>query len=217
MADSPSDKGRELQPCPCCGAAPTFNRCDDEQSVNFAGQWIECTGCGLSTTLMVPIMDAVEGQLAELWNRRFAPPPKAPLGETPRTKREFYDRVVAELNLDTRDPFTNLLANACALVDQRDQLERGLAVASDEISRLERELVAAPSAKVPQSVVDEIIERAEQACRYVWKHQEMEPGEYAQGFENACGICEKAIRASVMQHLAEDIKNGFARTERGPT
>ena len=43
---------------------------------------------------------------------------------TPRTtKREFYNRAVAELNLDVRDPFTNLLANAFALVDQRDALE----------------------------------------------------------------------------------------------
>ncbi len=39
------------------------------------------------------------------------------------TKREFFDRVVKELSLDTRDPFTLLFANACALADQRDALK----------------------------------------------------------------------------------------------
>lgn len=40
------------------------------------------------------------------------------------SKREFYERVVKELSLDTRDPFTNLLANACALADMVDELKR---------------------------------------------------------------------------------------------
>lgn len=38
------------------------------------------------------------------------------------TKREFFDRAVKELDLDTSDPFTLLLANALALVDERDAL-----------------------------------------------------------------------------------------------
>lgn len=42
--------------------------------------------------------------------------------ETPRSKKECFERVVAELNLDTRDPFTRLFAIACALVDHRDSL-----------------------------------------------------------------------------------------------
>lgn len=45
---------------------------------------------------------------------------------TPR-KSVFFDRVVEELNLDTRDAFTLLFANACALVDQRDALKAQLA------------------------------------------------------------------------------------------
>ena len=42
-------------------------------------------------------------------------------------KREFFDKAVAELNLDVRDPFTLLFANACALLDQRDELKREVA------------------------------------------------------------------------------------------
>jgi len=45
------------------------------------------------------------------------------------SKKAFFERVVAELNLDTRDPYTLLMANACALVDQRDELQRELAEA----------------------------------------------------------------------------------------
>ena len=43
------------------------------------------------------------------------------------TKRDFYKRAIEELNLDVRDPFTNLFANACALVDHRDELKFALA------------------------------------------------------------------------------------------
>lgn len=40
-----------------------------------------------------------------------------------QSKRELFDRVVKELSLDTRDPFTLLFANACALADQVDALK----------------------------------------------------------------------------------------------
>ena len=68
--------------------------------------------------------------------------PSHPATATPRTKREFYDRAVAELNLDVSDPFTNLLANAFALVDQRDQLERDLADARRELAQSNKVLSA---------------------------------------------------------------------------
>lgn len=48
------------------------------------------------------------------------------VSDTPRTKRDWLERVVKELALDTSDPFTLLFANACALLDQRDQLKREL-------------------------------------------------------------------------------------------
>jgi len=70
------------------------------------------------------------------------PAPAAP-SETPRTKRQFYERVVEELNLDTRDPFTRLFANACALGDQRGQLEHELAAASAELAALKQDAVKA--------------------------------------------------------------------------
>lgn len=37
----------------------------------------------------------------------------------PRTKREFYEQAILELNLDVRDPFTNLLANLSACKTSR--------------------------------------------------------------------------------------------------
>jgi hypothetical protein len=56
-------------------------------------------------------------------------------------------------------------------------------------------------------IVDLVIERAEQACRYVLKHQDFTEDDtaYAQGFEGACSVCEDAIREHVMRHIAEDI------------
>lgn len=57
-----------------------------------------------------------------------------------------------------------------------------------------------------KAIVNLAIERAEQACRYTWKHQDMEDSEYAKGFEIACGVCEKAIREAVMQHIEADVK-----------
>ena len=62
------------------------------------------------------------------------------------TKRECFDRVVAELHLDTRDPFTNLLANACALADLTDELRAALAAAQkdvDENRKLAADMAAA--------------------------------------------------------------------------
>jgi|1185.fasta_scaffold1135334_2 hypothetical protein len=61
-----------------------------------------------------------------------------------------------------------------------------------------------------QTVVDAVIERAEQACRYVLKHNEEawsgdERTAYHQGFEAACEICVRAIRSHVMTHIAGDI------------
>ena len=47
-------------------------------------------------------------------------------------QRQFYDRVVAELNLDTNDPFTKILANTFALADQRDHLKKELAELHEE-------------------------------------------------------------------------------------
>jgi len=55
------------------------------------------------------------------------------MSDMPITKKYFFDKVVAELNLDVGGTFTLLLANAFALCDQRDAL-------ADELSRLKAEL-----------------------------------------------------------------------------
>ncbi len=81
--------------------------------------------------------------------------------------------------------------------------------------------MTAPDAPPPETGAltpeqNEAVERAEQACRYVLKHQEFEReapdqvGEYERGFSDACHDCERAIRPHVLRHLA----NAVARTGR---
>lgn len=64
-----------------------------------------------------------------------------------------------------------------------------------------------------QKLIDAVIERAEQACRYALKHNETawsgdgEPSaDYRSGFEIACEVCEGAIRDAVMRHIEADIE-----------
>ena len=66
---------------------------------------------------------------------------KPPVMTTP-SKKAFYDAAVKELNLDVRDPFTNLLANALALVDQRDALKLELSEALARCEEAERKAKA---------------------------------------------------------------------------
>lgn len=59
-------------------------------------------------------------------------------------------------------------------------------------------------------IVEAVIERAEQACRYVLKDNEEawsgdERTAYHQGFEAACEICARAIRNHVLTHIPADI------------
>jgi hypothetical protein len=75
-----------------------------------------------STTTVEPVSNATP-----------SPTEKPREGATPRTKRECLASVVEELNLDVRDPFTLILANAFALDDLRRQLELELSQ-----TRLER-------------------------------------------------------------------------------
>ena len=60
-----------------------------------------------------------------------------------------------------------------------------------------------------QKLIDLVIERAEQACRYAFKHQDFSEDDkiYGEGFEVGCGVCEAAIRTSVMNHIAQDLKD----------
>lgn len=53
-------------------------------------------------------------------------------------KSVYFQRVVAELKLDISDPLTRLLAKACALLDQRDDLRRELSATRREADELAR-------------------------------------------------------------------------------
>lgn len=63
-----------------------------------------------------------------------------------------------------------------------------------------------------QRIVDLVIERAEQACRYALKHQEFSDcdgnSHYREGWEVAAAVCEGAIKGHVLAHIAADIANG---------
>jgi hypothetical protein len=57
-------------------------------------------------------------------------------------------------------------------------------------------------------VIDLVIERAEQACRYALKHQNFNSDtdpEYRSGWEVAASVCEGAIRPQVERHIADDV------------
>jgi hypothetical protein len=61
-----------------------------------------------------------------------------------------------------------------------------------------------------RAIVEAVIERAEQACRHVLRHNEDawrgdKRTAYHEGFEVACEICERAIRTHVMTHIQGDI------------
>lgn len=72
--------------------------------------------------------------------------------------------------------------------------------------RLAEELSRA-STPAQSGVVEAVIARAEQACRYALKHQNFEGDEteYQLGWEIAAGVCGGAIRAHVLRHLDEDL------------
>ena len=59
-----------------------------------------------------------------------------------------------------------------------------------------------------QRLVDLVVERAEQACRYALKHQifgsDTDP-QYRSGWEVAASVCEGAIRDQVMRHIESDL------------
>jgi hypothetical protein len=56
-----------------------------------------------------------------------------------------------------------------------------------------------------EAIIQAVIERAEQACRYAFKHQDIEAGPYRDGFETGCETCEGAIAAHVRRHIAADL------------
>ena len=74
-----------------------------------------------------------------------------------------------------------------------------------------RQALAQPIVDEVTKIIDAVIERAEQACRYALKHKEFEGRDepymkgYASGWEVGASVCEHAIREFVMLHIFEDI------------
>lgn len=58
------------------------------------------------------------------------------------------------------------------------------------------------NAGLVKATIREVVGEAEQACRYVAKHNvaNMDAGDYRDGFEIACEVCEKAISEHVARH-----------------
>ena len=60
-----------------------------------------------------------------------------------------------------------------------------------------------------QRIVDLVIERAEQACRYALKHAEFGfesfEVDFNAGFRDGAGACQSAIRKHVMAHIEDDL------------
>lgn len=60
------------------------------------------------------------------------------------------------------------------------------------------------------ALIDLVIERAEQACRYALKHQNFDSDtdpEFRSGWEVGASVCEGAIRSHVLQHIEADWRN----------
>ena len=69
----------ELKPCPCCGADAKWDICTDEESPYWNGEYIECTGCGLTTRVVFSIKEDGKPMIAAAWNRRSPTPGAAEL------------------------------------------------------------------------------------------------------------------------------------------
>jgi hypothetical protein len=83
-----------------------------------------------------------------------------------------------------------------------------------------------PAVDLPQLVrlvATEVVSRAEQACRYALKHQDLSdsPPEYKMGWEVGAMVCEAAIKQQVDRHfddilrrVTESLPNATAQTPR---
>lgn len=76
----------------------------------------------------------------------------------------------------------------------------------NEPSNAEKIAAVAGAAPCSAKLIDKLISRAEQACRYAVKHQNLGDSDYDLGFAVGGDVCEKAIREHIMRHLAEDVR-----------
>lgn len=73
MAKYRGDEKSGLMACPCCGSRAVFGQVTDpDDTANFGGHFVTCTGCVLTTDLRFASGDDPRPLLAEAWNRRVA-------------------------------------------------------------------------------------------------------------------------------------------------
>lgn len=61
----------KLKKCPFCGGTARYMVIDEEDdSPHAGGEFIECTKCHASTSVMFPTMDSVYELVIEKWNNR---------------------------------------------------------------------------------------------------------------------------------------------------
>jgi len=84
----------------------------------------------------------------------------------------------------------------------------------NEPSNVEKIAAVAGAAPCSANLIDKLISRAEQACRYAVKHQSLGDSDYDKGFAVGGGVCETAIREHIMRHLAEDVKDASLLTQK---
>lgn len=77
--------------------------------------------------------------------------------ETP-AKRECFERVVQELNLDTTDPFTRLFANLLAIADRVDGLKAALTAAQALAEQRQAEIYRLMLEFCPEEMTPEQLE-----------------------------------------------------------
>ncbi len=61
----------KLKPCPFCGGVARYKEISDG-NYNAGAEYIECTKCGASTNLTLPLKDDVTGIVIEKWNTRIS-------------------------------------------------------------------------------------------------------------------------------------------------
>ncbi len=63
------NKKEKLKRCPFCGGKSQYVEISERE--NEGGEYIECTKCLASTSVMFPIKDDVHDILVEHWNNRI--------------------------------------------------------------------------------------------------------------------------------------------------
>ena len=93
------------------------------------------------------------------------------------------------------------------------EADRAAIAASERLLMLDAEVQSSQrTISRDDRLIETVVAEAEQACRYVAKHNicNMEEGDYRDGFEVACEVCEKSISDHVARHkdrIAAEVRN----------